>query len=480
MPADDKAAKSGNVAPSTSGANGPQGPPTAAHGGRKKVYKIRNTTFVVDPQYDIIKAIGLGAYGLVCSAKDTEKNRYCAIKKIPKLFDDLIDGKRVLRELKIMRHLGRHPNIVELFDVLQPCEDTPRELETFTDVYVVAALMDTDLHLILKSKQKLTFEHHAYFVYQMLRGTAYVHSAGVIHRDLKPGNLLLDSKCELRICDFGLARAGIPLHPEGRVDKPRTAVMPQELTDYVITRWYRPPELLLMAPYHHGVDMWSIGCIMAEILLRKAVFQGRDYMHQLTLIAEVIDIPLTTEEVATALPKTGQEQCRYVSKLGQKLRAQDPEGVTNNTKTRLFKRFGLDPEKCSNTWNRVMDLIAKLLVFDASRRLTAYQALRHPYLAHLFKEADDVAHEDLYGPDDPKTWEFDQRELGEADLRKLFWEEMNRGPPPEPKKVVKASANASAAGAAGSGAKPPAKSASTDDVSGKNGHAGSPDGAAKP
>ena len=416
----------GNTAPSTTGANGPQGPPTLTAGGRKKVYKIRGTTFALDPEYELIKAIGLGAYGLVCSTHDTKRNRYAAVKKIPKLFDDLVDGKRVLRELKIMRFLGRHPNIIELYDVLRPIEETQAEKDSFRDVYVVTELMDTDLHLILKSKQKLNFEHHAYFAYQILRGVSFMHSAGIIHRDLKPGNLLLDGRCDLRICDFGLARGGVPLHPDDRSEKPRKAVAAQELTDYVITRWYRPPELLLMAPYHHGVDMWSIGCILAEILLRKALFQGRDYMHQLTLIAEVIDVPTSLEQVSAALPKTLPEQCRYVARLGQKLQEQEKAaGVTRaSTKTRLFTRFGLQPDKCSNTWNRVMDLISSLLVFDASDRMSAYQALRHPYLSHLFKPAEDFTHQDKYGPADPTMWEFDHRELGESDLRSLFWDEM--------------------------------------------------------
>lgn len=305
----------------------------------KKVYRIRGTSFEVDMHYDVIKAIGVGAYGLVCSCKDLRgPGRFCAVKKIPKLFDDLVDGKRVLRELMVMKHLKAHPNVVQLYAILPPSQRTSEEKATFRDVYFATELMDTDLHLVLKSKQKLSFEHHAYFMYQLLKGMAYIHSAGVIHRDLKPGNLLLNANCDLKICDFGLARGGVPLlvtvdpfdsvtpaeiARNGTVAGAATAPVtspagsatslppgtvapaaPDNLTDYVITRWYRPPELLLMCPYGHAADMWSVGCIMAEALQKRALFQGRDYMNQLALIAEFVDMPGTSEEMKAVLPTT--------------------------------------------------------------------------------------------------------------------------------------------------------------------------------
>lgn len=422
---------SGNTAPSTSGLNGPQGDAKVVAGGRKKIYAIRGTTFEVDPQYDVIKAIGLGAYGLVCSAKDNEKGTFVAIKKIPKLFDDLIDGKRVLRELKIMRYLRKHPNLVQLIEVMRPHVETPQEKASFSDVYVVAELMDTDLHLVLKSKQKLNFEHHSYFMYQLIKGVAYMHSAGVIHRDLKPGNLLVNGNCDLKICDFGLARGGVPfmrkLDDASQLpNQDPNAPLPHELTDYVITRWYRPPELLLMAPYHHAVDLWSVGCIVAEVLLRKALFQGRDYMSQLELIAEVVEVPRTEEELGRVIPALGPEQSKYMLKAARKVVVADrPTGdALTATKERLFKKFGFSQDRCSNTWNKVMDLIARLIAFDPAERLTASQALRHAYFAHIFNAKDDVDHRALHGPEPQFQWEFDQRELGEADLRDLFWGEM--------------------------------------------------------
>ena len=136
-------------------------------------------------------------------------------------------------------------------------------------------LMECDLDRIVSSSQSLSDAHIQYFVYQILRGLLYIHSANVLHRDLKPSNLLVNSNCDLAICDFGLAR--------GVVDD-------ETLTEYVVTRWYRAPELLTEAQYYGpAVDVWSVGCILAELLGRRPLFQGKDYMHQLKDTLEIKD-----------------------------------------------------------------------------------------------------------------------------------------------------------------------------------------------
>ncbi len=433
----------GNTAPSASGANAPQGPPTIVAGGRKKIYKIRGTTFEVDAKYEVIKAIGLGAYGLVCSAQNLETKKFVAVKKVPKLFDDLVDGKRVLRELKIMRHLKKHDNIVELYDIPAPRDNTPEFFNSFSDVYQVTELMETDMHLVLKSKQKLNIEHFAYFLYQLIKGIQYIHSAGVIHRDLKPSNLLLNHTCDLKICDFGLARAGIALHQSVARVPPRQAAagahggatandhlqdadareerrsmevaLQHELTDYVITRWYRPPELLLMTGYNHAVDLWSVGCIMSEMMTRKPLFPGRDYLHQLTLITEVIDVP-TGDELKLMMPHGGTEALRYVL---QNSASRPPGG----TQQRLLEKLHIAADGPPQV-QQAVDLVKKLLVFSPHQRFTAVDALRHPFFAHLYNANDEIDHKALHGETPASAWEFDQRELSERDLRVLFWLEM--------------------------------------------------------
>lgn len=117
-----------------------------------------------------------------------------------------------------------------------------------------------------------------YFLYQLLRGLKYIHSANVLHRDLKPSNLLLNSNCDLKICDFGLAR---------------TTSETDFMTEYVVTRWYRAPELLLnCSEYTAAIDIWSVGCILLEIIRREPLFPGKDYVQQLGLITEVTVLSL--------------------------------------------------------------------------------------------------------------------------------------------------------------------------------------------
>ncbi|KAE9450426.1 hypothetical protein C3L33_17677, partial [Rhododendron williamsianum] len=187
---------------------------------------------------------------------------HVAIKKIANAFDNKIDAKRTLREIKLLRHLD-HENVVAIRDIIPP-----PQRESFNDVYIAYELMDTDLHQIIRSNQALSEEHC-----QILRGLKYIHSANVLHRDLKPSNLLLNANCDLKICDFGLARV-----------TSETDFM----TEYVVTRWYRPPELLLnSSDYTAAIDVWSVGCIFMELMDRKPLFPGRDHVHQLRLVIEV-------------------------------------------------------------------------------------------------------------------------------------------------------------------------------------------------
>lgn len=144
--------------------------------------------------------MGGGAYGVVCAANDAETGIKVAIKKVPNAFEDLVDAKRIYREIRLLKFF-KHDNIIRLYDILKP--EHPK---TFNDIYIVTELMETDLHRVIYSKQKLTDEHIQYFVYQILRGVKYMHTANVLHRDLKPSNILLNKQCDVKICDLGLGR----------------------------------------------------------------------------------------------------------------------------------------------------------------------------------------------------------------------------------------------------------------------------------
>ena len=337
----------------------------------------RRSLFEIDVKYVPIKPIGKGAYGVVCSAKNTETGEKVAIKKIANAFDNVTDARRTLREIKLLRRL-QHENIVLLKDVMMP-----PSLEDFNDVYLVYELMDTDLHQIVRSSQGLSDEHCQYFIYQILRGLKYVHTAQVLHRDLKPSNLLLDANCDLKICDFGLAR---------------TSSETGFMTEYVVTRWYRAPELLLSCEdYTAAIDIWSVGCILAEVLGRKALFPGKDYIHQMRLIIQVLGSP-AEEDLAFIQSHKARSYIR---------------SLPHSPPVRFDKTY----PKANPL---AIDLLQKMLVFDPKRRITVEQALEHPYLASLHDPGVEPASE----TPEPFEFDFEDEELREDQLREKVWEEM--------------------------------------------------------
>jgi len=345
---------------------------------------VLNSTFEVDDKYDIIDAIGQGAYGIVVAAKDktnTKKEKsHVAIKKIEKAFEHKIFTKRTLRELKILRLL-KHENIVSISTLL-----LPKSREEFEDIYVCMPLMETDLTTIIKSPQGLTDEHVQFFVYQILRGLKYVHSAGIVHRDLKPRNLLVNSNCDLKICDFGLSRAT------------HCADEPGKMTDYVATRWYRAPELLLeVREYGPSVDVWSVGCILAELLRRKPFLPGSDTRNQLDLTFEVFGTP--SEDFITAIPKP---------RLRKFLRSLPPK------KPRNLEAFFPKANPLA------IDLLKKLMIVDYRHRITVEEALAHPYLKDLHYPDD----EPTRAPVSPMEFEFEKHHLSLQQLKDLVYEEI--------------------------------------------------------
>ncbi|OQR99317.1 mitogen-activated protein kinase [Thraustotheca clavata] len=243
-------------------------------------FTVSGTKFRVYTRYQLIRAVGHGAYGVVIAASDQVTGNAVAIKNIPKTFDDLIDAKRIVREIRLMRHLT-HPHIIHVLDVMRP-----PSLARFEDTYIVTDLMETDLHRVIQSQERLNAEHIAYITYQMLAALRYMHSANVLHRDVKPSNILINRDCLVKICDFGLAR-GVPTENANEDT--------EALTEYVVTRWYRAPELLLNSKYSFAIDVWSVGCILVEMFTRTALFPGHDHVHQLQLIASTLGSPSAGE-----------------------------------------------------------------------------------------------------------------------------------------------------------------------------------------
>eukprot|EP00940_MAST-03C_sp_MAST-3C-sp2_P001156 g1156.t1 len=328
-------------------------------------YNIEGNIFFCPKRYCPTKCLGKGSYGLVCSAKDRLKREMVAIKRISPLSRTSMDVKHILREIRLMRWLGEtHPNIVSLRDLyLHPGQD---------EIYLVMDLMDTDLHRVIQSKQKLSDAHVTHFMRQILLGIDHLHRAGVLHRDLKPGNLLVNRDCKLVLADFGLARVGVP----GATKRPTSKrAMHEPMTHHVVTRWYRPPELMLCPDgmYDASVDVWSVGCIFAELLGRRPLWPGKDLVEQLHLIFDVIGTP--------ALP----HQARHLScRPGEEKR--DGMRFLRSLKWRPPKPFR---HIFQNASNDAIDLLNGLLRFVPKDRLTVAQALNHPYFTRSKKGAGD-------------------------------------------------------------------------------------------
>ncbi|KAF6150533.1 hypothetical protein GIB67_030334 [Kingdonia uniflora] len=338
-------------------------------------YNIFGNMFEVTSKYrSPIMPIGRGAYGIVCSGMNSDTNERVAIKKIADAFDSHMDAKRTLREIKLLRHLN-HDNVIGIRDVIPP----PIRRE-FCDVYIVTELMDTDLHQIIRSNQELSEEHCQYFLYQILRGLKYIHSANVIHRDLKPSNLLLNANCDLKICDFGLAR------PTAENDF---------MTEYVVTRWYRAPELLLNSmDYTAAIDMWSVGCIFMEMMNRKPLFPGRDHVHQMRLILELLGSP-TDSDLGFV---RNEDSKRYIKQLAKH---------SGQPLAKLFPH--VDPD--------AIDLVEKMLTFNPTKRITVEEALAHPYLERLHDPVD----EPICAK--PFSFEFEQQVLMEEEMKEMIYME---------------------------------------------------------
>ncbi|KAF7211176.1 mitogen-activated protein kinase 15 isoform X2 [Nothobranchius furzeri] len=307
----------------------------------------------ISVKYEIKKRIGKGAYGIVWRAVDRQTGEIVAVKKIFDAFRNRTDAQRTFREIMFLQEFGDHPNIVKLLNVIRAQNDK--------DIYLIFEYMDTDLHAVIKKGSLLKDVHKRYVMYQLLKANRYLHSGSVIHRDQKPSNVLLDSDCIVKLCDFGLARSLNQIQE----DSGNPA-----LTEYVATRWYRAPEILLGSTrYSNGVDMWSLGCILGEMLLGKALFPGTSTINQIEKIMSAIPNPSPEDVIAI--------RSEYGSSVIQRMLLKPQVPLED------LLQPSVPPD--------AIDLLKRLLVFNPDKRLTADQALQHPYVARFHNPAKEPA-----------------------------------------------------------------------------------------
>ncbi|KAL5736690.1 hypothetical protein ACOSQ2_031478 [Xanthoceras sorbifolium] len=354
------------------------------HNQPKKDLKVKDffTEYGEANRYKILEVIGKGSYGVVCAAIDTHTGEKVAIKKINDVFEHISDSIRILREVKLLRLL-RHPDIVEIKRIMLP----PSKRE-FKDIYVVFELMESDLHQVIKANDDLTREHHQFFLYQMLRALKYMHTANVYHRDLKPKNILANANCKLKVCDFGLARVAFS-------DTPTTVFW----TDYVATRWYRAPELCgsFFSKYTPAIDIWSIGCIFAEVLTGKPLFPGKSVVHQLDLITDLLGTPPSE----TIVGVRNEKARKYLMEMRKKPPVPFSQKFPN-----------VDP--------LALRLLQRLIAFDPKDRPTAEEALADPYFKGLAK----IEREPCCQHISKLEFEFERRRVTKEDIRELIYREI--------------------------------------------------------
>jgi len=343
---------------------------------------------VADPgRYEIGSRIGKGAYGSVFMAFDQVRQESVAIKKCSQLFKDCTDCKRNLRELAILSRL-QHPNVVRIFDMF-----VDGDVNDFDSVNIVMELCSNGDLKTLLHKLCLTPAQSELMIYHHLSGLAYLHSAGIYHRDLKPQNCLLSKDGTLKICDFNLATSAVEDPSPLDISKPPPPQpLERQLTRHVVTRWYRAPEIILLQKqYDEAIDVWSAGCICAEILqmledtafdMRKPLFRGHccyplspgriysgkgDPKDQLAVIFDLLGLP----EEDDFLDFEDRAE-HYVRNDFKRFKVKDCEA-----------RRAAISDRVPRAGSKALDLLESMLRFGPSLRLTVKEALDHSFLSSV-------------------------------------------------------------------------------------------------
>uniref|UniRef100_A0A8C1BRS5 Stress-activated protein kinase JNK n=1 Tax=Cyprinus carpio carpio TaxID=630221 RepID=A0A8C1BRS5_CYPCA len=372
---------------------------------REKEYysiDVGDSTFTVLKRYQNLRPIGSGAQGIVCSAYDHVLERNVAIKKLSRPFQNQTHAKRAYRELVLMKCVN-HKNIIGLLNVFTP----QKTLEEFQDVYLVMELMDANLCQVIQ--MELDHERLSYLLYQMLCGIKHLHAAGIIHRDLKPSNIVVKSDCTLKILDFGLAR---------------TAATGLLMTPYVVTRYYRAPEVILGMGYQaNDIDQWNK-------VIEQLGTPSQEFMLKLN------------QSVRTYV----ENRPRYAGYSFEKL---FPDVL-----------FPADSDHNKLKASQARDLLSKMLVIDASKRISVDEALQHPYINVWYDPSEVEA-----PPPVITDKQLDEREHTVEEWKELIYKEVLDLEERTKNGVIRGQPASTGAAVSNDSQEPSTSSSSTNDVS---------------
>ncbi|CAH0475701.1 unnamed protein product [Peronospora belbahrii] len=408
-PADDNQTAGGSTGCSSHAAT-PSPMPRAAP------LNLRNfANWDVGSRYTLVRLLGKGSYGQVAEAFDTERQRKVAIKKIINVFDQEIDCKRLYREIYILRRLS-HSQVINLIDVIPP-----ENYDTFTDLYLVFDFVDTDLHKLIMSPQYLTIRHIQVFLYQLLCGLKYIHSANVIHRDMKPANILLNEDCTLMICDFGLSR-----------------VMESDMSMEELSKHLYSPKAKSPTTSDGGITSAPSPGSASSTPSSSGEFpkmRRQLTKHVVTRCMQVESCPRYQERVPlfpgrSCFPLSADRPTTYSDKLDQLnvifnvigTPGEDDIGSLGEVKQYLRKLPKKEPRDLREMYPGApadsLDLLKQMLSFNPECRISVDKALAHPFLESVRRAQSETVEANPFG------MEFENVPLNKEALKARIFEEI--------------------------------------------------------